>query len=198
MTYVSTEFVAASRLAAFPYMPVAASAVLIRDERAGDRAARETMLDSAIGAGRLGKTSEFLRTGRLPAAGLSLSAVDRGALVGTVRLWHVMAGADCPALLLGPLAVAASHRSQGLGARLIGEALFRAVALGHKAVILVGDAKYYQRFGFLSGLTAGLDLPGPVDRERFLGLELQPGALRRARGLVSATGEVVPETRLAA
>ena len=51
-------------------------------------------------------------------------------------------------------------------------------------VLLVGDAPYYARFGFTPDLTAGLDLPGPVDRARFLGLELVPGALSGASGVL--------------
>jgi predicted N-acetyltransferase YhbS len=60
--------------------------------------------------------------------------------------------------------------------------------LGHKAVLLVGDAPYYARFGFEAALAAGLDLPGPVDRSRFLGFEIEDGALNGASGLVRATG----------
>jgi hypothetical protein len=33
-----------------------------------------------------------------------------------------------------------------------------------------------------------LRLPGPFERERFLGLELVPGGLAGARGVVKATG----------
>ena len=40
----------------------------------------------------------------LPAEGLALVAVERGRVIGTVRLWHVRAGGQA-ALLLGPLAV---------------------------------------------------------------------------------------------
>ena len=57
-------------------------------------------------------------------------------------------------------------------------------------VLLVGDAPYYARFGFAGALTTGLVLPGPVDRARFLGLELTPGALAGSKGLVTATGEI--------
>ncbi|MDB5558119.1 MAG: GCN5-related N-acetyltransferase, partial [Enterovirga sp.] len=44
---------------------------------------------------------------------------------------------------------------------------------------------------------AGLWMPGPVGRERFLGLELVPGALQGARGLVQATGVAAPQPDLA-
>ena len=189
MVYVSNEFAPAAKIVNFSDFARAESALRIRDERSSDVFAREGLLDAAFGPARWEKTSERLREGRMPAAGLALSAVEDGRLIGTLRLWHVDAGsAACPALLLGPLAVAASHRSQGLGARLICEALYRALVRGHNGVLLVGDLAYYGRFGFSRQLTTWLDLPGPVDRARFLGLELEAGALARAQGMVRAGG----------
>ena len=63
---------------------------------------------------------------------------------------------------------------------------------------MVGDAPYYERFGFSADSTRGLWMPGPVERERFLGLALAEGGLDGARGLVSATGEAEPKPDLAA
>ncbi|MFZ3181303.1 MAG: GNAT family N-acetyltransferase, partial [Methylocystis silviterrae] len=51
-------------------------------------------------------------------------------------------------------------------------------------VLLVGDAPYYARFGFARRFTERLTMPGPVERARFLGLELVDGALSAARGRV--------------
>lgn len=197
MTYVSNDFATPAKVVNFADYVAAEPALRIHDERLVDVPARERLLDAALGLARQEKTSERLREGRLPAAGLALSAVEDGALVGTLRLWHVEIGAASPALLLGPLAVAASHRSRGLGTKLICEALFRALSRGHDAVLLVGDLAYYERFGFRRGLTAGLELPGLVDRNRFLGLELEPGALHGVRGMVIASG-IFEDTRLAA
>jgi predicted N-acetyltransferase YhbS len=55
-------------------------------------------------------------------------------------------------------------------------------------VILVGDAPYYGRFGFAAEIAADLTLPGPFERHRLLALELIPGALSGASGLLRATG----------
>jgi len=159
--------------------------------------AREALLDAAMPNRRL-KTSERLREGRLPAKDLAFSALSDSRLVGTVRLWHVSAGPGRPALMLGPLAVDRSFRSEGVGGQLMTHALGEAARLGHRAVILVGDAAYYQRFGFCAEPMGELWLPGPVERERFLGLELVAGALTGARGLVNATGEKAPRPDLAA
>jgi predicted N-acetyltransferase YhbS len=160
---------------------------LIDDERSFDRHARETLLDEAFGPARFAKTSQRLRDGRLPADGLAVVARDEDELVGSVRCWNVSVGGR-EALLLGPLAVAKSHRSLGIGSALMREALWRAATRGHEAVLLVGDAPYYARFGFEERLARDLELPGPVERARFLGFEITPGALSGARGMVTATG----------
>jgi predicted N-acetyltransferase YhbS len=158
----------------------------IRKEKPADTAAREALLDLAYGPVRFSKTSELLRAGRQAARGLSFVAIDEGRLVGTVRLWTAMAGANRPALLLGPLAVHPDHRNRGIGSALMWHALACARRLGHRAVLLVGDAGYYGRFGFSAERTGKLWLPGPYEPHRLLGLELRPGALEDARGLIKA------------
>jgi len=167
--------------------------IIIRSEHARDVKAREALLDDALGAERHEKTCERLREGRVPVRGLSLVAEIEGRIVGTVRLWHVAIG-SLNALLLGPLAVSYDYRTQGIGARLVRAALNRAAIQGHQAVILVGDAPYYSRFGFSADVMTDIDLPGPVDRARFLGLELKEGAFAEVRGVVAAAGEAVPST----
>jgi predicted N-acetyltransferase YhbS len=156
----------------------------IRAERASDIGAREALLDACFGANRRLRTCQRLRDGRAPAEGLAFSVVrqDRR-LVGTVRLWHVRAG-GVAALVLGPLAVDPSCRQLGVGIALMNHALTAAKARGHRAVVLLGDASYYRRFGF-SALKGGeLSLPGPFERDRLLGLELQEGALEGASGMI--------------
>lgn len=177
---------------------VPGTAVIVRDETLRDVDAREAILDACFGSSRFEKTSERLREGRRPADGLSLVAEIDGRVVGTVRLWHVAAGPGRPALMLGPLAVDCACQGLGIGAALMRDALDRAKALGHRAVLLVGDAPYYARFGFSPEKTTGLWLPGPFARERFLALELQAGALDGARGLVAATGALEVKPDLAA
>ena len=162
----------------------------IRDERPRDAPAREALLDASFGLGRFAKTCERLREGRAAAEGLSFVAVDGARVVGTLRFWHVECGRT-PALMLGPLAVAASHRSAGLGGAMIRHGLARAAKLGHGGVMLVGDAPYYVRFGFTTAPVEKLTLPGPVDRARLLGLELRPGGFAGAEGRVVATGLIV-------
>ncbi len=170
--------------------------VTIREEKVADVAAREALLDLAYGASRFSKTSARLREGRRPAEGLSLVAVARGRIVGTVRLWHVTAGPGRAALLLGPLAVHPDDRNRGIGTALVRRAIGRARLAGHKAILLVGDAPYYGRFGFSAAATGGLWMPGSFARDRLLGLELAPAALAGARGMIRATGQAAPKPDL--
>ena len=163
---------------------------IIREEKVADVTAREALLDEAYGTARFAKASERLREGRLPASGLSLVAVDSRRLVGTVRLWNIVAGAGCDALLLGPLAVHQDCRNRGVGTALMRRAIGRARLAGHVAILLVGDLAYYGRFGFSAASTGALWMPGSYERDRLLALELKPGALAGARGLISPTGTV--------
>jgi predicted N-acetyltransferase YhbS len=164
----------------------------IRSERASDVAAREALLDACFGLSRQLRTCQRLRDGRAPAEGRALSAVAQGRLIGTLRLWHVSAGGTA-AVMLGPLAVDPSCRKLGVGAALMNHALAAAKRRGHGAVILLGDAAYYGRFGFSTLKTGELRLPGPFERDRLLGLELRQGALDGAWGMVAPTGRTEPQ-----
>jgi predicted N-acetyltransferase YhbS len=166
----------------------------IRSERASDVVAREALLDACFGDNRHTRTCQRLRDGRAPAEGLALSALAQGRLVGTLRLWHVSAG-GVPALVLGPLAVDPSCRDLGVGAALMDRALTAAKARGHGAVVLLGDAPYYARFGFSGLKTTELSLPGPFERDRLLGLELRDGALDGAWGMIAPAGASASPTR---
>jgi predicted N-acetyltransferase YhbS len=171
-----------------------AAAFAIRDERPSDVAARETLLDACFGEGRQMRTCQRLRDKRAPAEGLALSALRGGTLVGTLRLWHVSAG-GVPALVLGPLAVDPGCRELGIGGALVSRALTLAKARGHGAVILLGDAPYYARFGFSARKTAELALPGPFERDRLLAVELRDGALDGAWGIIVPTGRQLLNNR---
>ncbi|HTV67126.1 MAG TPA: N-acetyltransferase [Rhizobiaceae bacterium] len=169
-------------------------------ETAGDAVQREVLLDRAMGTKRKRKSSEKLRRGRRPSEGMAFVARDgAGAMVGTVRLWDIAAGDDGRgALLLGPLAVDPSLKGAGIGSALMRAAISEARRLGHKAILLVGDAPYYGRFGFSAEKTGELAMPGPYERHRLLALELVPGALDGARGVIRATGRKTKQLSAAA
>jgi predicted N-acetyltransferase YhbS len=169
--------------------------VTVRKERPAEAATRDALLDLAYGPARFTKASERLREGRRPE--LALVAAEGRRVVGTVQLWRVSAGPNRPALLLGPLAVAPDRRKRGIGSTLVHHALREAARRRYGAVLLVGDAPYYSRFGFSSEKTSALWLPGPYERHRLLGCELKAGALDGARGLISARSPVEQRPDLA-
>jgi predicted N-acetyltransferase YhbS len=96
--------------------------------------------------------------------------------------------------MLGPLAVDPCCRKLGVGTALMSHALAAAKARGHGAVILLGDAPYYARFGFSGHKTGEVSLPGPFERDRLLGLELRGGTLDGASGMIT-TGAVASERK---
>lgn len=156
----------------------------------------EALLDIAFGPDRFRKTTYRLREGVAALPDLSYVALETGAdgkdvVVGTVRYWPVMIGGT-PSVMLGPIAVAPHLQGTGVGSKLIRISLNKAFALGHRSVILVGDAPYYNRFGFTRDLTLAMHLPGPVDPARFLGLELVEGALAGVGGMVERALPVEP------
>jgi len=175
----------------------APSVFTIDAENPGDVVARENLLDRAMGPNRRKKSSEKIRRGRVPAEGLALVARDRdGHVIGTVRLWNVEAGVNADAtainaLLLGPLAVDSSFEGKGVGSALMRAAILEAKNRGHGAVLLVGDAPYYERFGFFAEKAQHLVMPGPFERSRFLALELIEGWLDGAAGMIVPSGRML-------
>lgn len=176
--------------------PSVATAFTLDAESPRDIAQRDALLDRAMGPRWRRKSSEKIRRGRLPSQGLAFVARDEGGrVVGTVRLWDVSfdraSATPGRALMLGPLAVDPSLKSAGIGSVLMRHALVAAARLGHGAILLVGDAAYYQRFGFSADRTGNLAMPGPFEKHRFLALELATGALDGARGVLKPAGRKV-------
>ena len=152
--------------------------IQIIEERPGDAAAIETLLNSAFGPKRKRKISYRFRLRLPPVPGLSFVAEEDGVIAGTIRHWPVVITApdrsQSPALLLGPLAVSSNHRGHGLGALLMQQGLAQARAMGHQLVILVGDLPYYARFGFVPASDYGIAMPYEKP-ERVLALALNAG-----------------------
>jgi len=148
--------------------------------------AAEALLDAAFGLDRRTRASYRLREGSAPVPGLSFHAVDAasGRLAGLISFWPLrIHPADQPALLLGPLAVHPDFQNGGLGDALMRTGLNAVRKAGHALVFLVGGEPFYGRYGF-THTPARITLPGPYDPARLLHLELQPGALGKAHGLL--------------
>lgn len=141
---------------------------------------------AAFGPGRFARSAYRVREGVKPVAALSLAGRLNGTVVGGIRFTAIRIGAEDNALLLGPLVVSPAKTGNGFGRALVEEGLRRARAQGFGLVLLVGDMPYYGRFGFAPVPPGQITLPGPVDPNRLLALELLPGTLTRAVGQVKA------------
>jgi putative acetyltransferase len=117
---------------------------------------------------------------------ISLVAVaESGELVGHVLFSRLpiegKSGSLTEAAALAPLAVRPERQRMGIGTALTKAGIRACTARGLAAIIVVGDPKFYQRFGFSAAAARGLKSPYPGDA--FMALELTPGALR-AKGIV--------------
>jgi predicted N-acetyltransferase YhbS len=147
-----------------------------------------------FGPGRFARTAYRIREGAPPISRFCLKATlaptlatpnERPKLIAAIRFTEITIGGQPGGLLLGPLAVESSYAGLGFGKQLIVEGLARARAAGLGLCVLVGDAPYYSRFGFVVLAPGQIILPGPADPGRILGAELSAGALGRYRGAVS-------------
>jgi predicted N-acetyltransferase YhbS len=141
----------------------------------------EALGANAFGPGRFARTAFRLREGVKHENKLSFVALRDNQLVGSVRITRILIG-ERPALVLGPLAVEASSKNEGIGKKLMAEAVQAAKNQDHELIILVGDEPYYRPFGFKRVASGQITLPGPVDSARFLYCELQEGTVKLFHG----------------
>ena len=153
----------------------------IRRERAEDEPRIAALTEAGFGPGRYAKSAYRLREGVRAVTDLSFVAVENGILRGSVRFWPIKVGGN-DVLLLGPLAVDSTQRGRGIGISLMQAGIAAARDSGWRAILLVGDAPYYSRVGFVKIPPGRLRFPGPVDASRLLGLALADGALEKLSG----------------
>ena len=156
----------------------------IREALAEDHAVIEAVLDAAFGTDRHARTAYRVRAGTVPIPNLSFVAIDKGVMVGSLQCWPVEIrgkGKSVPLVMLGPVAVLPELQKSGVGKALMKHALAVADQRGVEAIMLVGDAEYYGRFGFEAAPTQQWSLPGPFARHRLLA-RLAPGVSLPAEG----------------
>jgi putative acetyltransferase len=147
---------------------------IVRTEEPGDEEGIRRVQRAAFGREA---EAELVDVVRDVAAGLlSLVAVEGGELVGHVLFTPVAVGRGA-AVGLGPIAVLPAHQGRGVGSALVREGLTRLRAAGHGAVIVVGEPRYYRRFGFVPASRFGVRWDRAVSDEVFMALELRGGTL---------------------
>ena len=163
---------------------MSSSSFEIRLETDGDAQALSQLSAQAFGPGRFTRSAYRVREGVPPVKSLCLCGLLDRKLVGGIRFTAIRIGECEGGALLGPLVVDPLVKGKGYGKALVGEGLARARSEGFALVLLVGDMPYYGRFGFQPVSPGQITLPGPVDPARLLAVELVPGALAGAAGVV--------------
>lgn len=160
--------------------------ITYQPERPEDAPLIDALIDRAFGPGRHAKAADRLREANSLLPDLSFTAWEGQRLVGSVRMWPVTVGC-APVVFLGPIAVEAALRKHRIGQTLVERACEASAAAGWPAVLLVGDAPYFERVGFSAAPARGVVMPGPVDQRRVLLKALRKGGADGMAGLVTAS-----------
>lgn len=139
-----------------------------------------------FGPGRFVRSAYRVREGKGHLSRFCLVAYLDDQLVASLRMTEITIGGTTGAALLGPLAVDRAHGGNGIGTKLVTQALEAARSSGTALVTLVGDELYYGRFGFKPVPFGQIVFPGPVNPARILACELKDGACASYRGLIVA------------
>ena len=140
--------------------------IQLRHETPDDIAAIEAVTVAAFAdAAHASHTEQFIVRALRAANELTLSIVaeEHGQVVGHVALSPVMIADDSGRKTegwhgLGPISVLPHRQGQGIGSRLMEQALSELRGMRAAGCVLLGDPAYYGRFGFQAH--AGLQLPG--------------------------------------
>ncbi|GEK35025.1 GNAT family N-acetyltransferase [Kurthia sibirica] len=114
---------------------------------------------------------------------LALVYIEDNKIVGHICYSECFIG-EHPVLALAPVSVLPAYQNKGIGTALIEASLERAKWSGFSAVIVVGHADYYPRFGFQQVDTTAISLPFEVPAENFMILPLYKGSLTDVMGEV--------------
>lgn len=154
----------------------------VRDEQPGEEAVIGALITQAfLTAPHASGTEAQIVVGLRAAEALtqSLVAVEAGAIVGHIAFSEVLInGEPCGWFALGPVAVIPELQGNGIGSTLIRTGLARLETQGAAGCVLVGDPRYYARFGFVAEPTLHVDkVPGEYVLARPLAGPRVPGRI---------------------
>jgi putative acetyltransferase len=134
--------------------------VIIRPETAADHDAIQRVIDEAFAGPIEAKIVDAIRKSDRFLPELSLVAVSEGQTRGHVISSYVDVEPGARrALQVGPLAVFPSHQRRGIGSALMDETIRIADARGEPLLLIEGNPKYYERFGFTRADAVGIEPP---------------------------------------
>lgn len=156
----------------------------IRDEAATDRDAVHALHREAFGGDAEARLVDRLRDAG--DAAVSLVAVVDDGLAGHILFTPVSLQPPVAERVAGlaPMAVKPALQRRGIGSQLVEAGLARCRELGFAAVVVLGHAGYYPRFGFAPARELGLRSTCDVPAEAFMALELRPGTIDGAERTV--------------
>jgi putative acetyltransferase len=134
--------------------------VNIRPETAADHDAIRRVNDEAFGETTEGQLVDAIRASDRFLPELSLVAVTGGQTLGHVMSSYVdVEPGSRRVLQVGPLAVVPSQQRRGIGSALMHETIRVAEARGEPLLLIEGNPKFYERFGFTRADASGIDPP---------------------------------------
>lgn len=156
----------------------------IRPERPADMAGIRAVNLAAFETSTEANLVDVLREQAEPI--VSLVADDGEAIVGHILFSPVTltAHSDVRIIGLAPMAVLPARQRRGIGSALVHEGLKQCRQLGFGAVIVLGHAEYYPRFGFTPASRFGLGCEYDVPEDVFMVLELEQGTLKGKAGTI--------------
>jgi putative acetyltransferase len=158
--------------------------MIIREERQGDAERIRAVHVAAFETSTEADLVDALRRHATPL--ISLVAEDDANIVGHI-LFSPVTLANGPRLILmglAPMAVVPSRQRQGFGSTLLRQGLERCGRLDTAAVVVLGHAAYYPRFGFIPAVRLSLRCEYDVPDEAFMVRELRDGALSGLSGTI--------------
>ncbi|MHC1747712.1 MAG: GNAT family N-acetyltransferase [Cellulosilyticaceae bacterium] len=137
--------------------------IFIREEHNNDILEIEKVHQLAFKADGEANLVNSLRKTNFYIPTLSLVATQEGSIVGHVLFTRIVikdGNHTFPAIALAPLGVTPEHQRKGIGTQLVKAGVEKCKYMGHKLVVVLGDPKYYSRFGF--ELASNYEITPPV------------------------------------
>ena len=117
--------------------------------------------------------------------GLDYVAIYNNEIVGNivyVKSKIITAFKEYDVLTFGPLSVLPKYQNKGIGGKLINHTIKLSKEMGFTAIIIYGNPKYYEKFGFKNTKEYGItDMEGNYN-DALMVLELFPNALENING----------------
>jgi len=118
---------------------------------------------------------------------ISLIAEEDEEIVGHILFTPVeLTGDNSDLKLMGlaPMAVIPKLQKKGIGSQLVKTGIDDCSTQGYDAIVVLGHAEYYPKFGFVPSVKYGIKSEYDVSDEVFMVLELKKGSLKDKTGII--------------